>query len=235
MADYERQGKKSVYASNGLLISNIRRSRSDLEAPDLCVLGLPGNFKGYYPGWSKEAYNPKMFTWAVLKGQTKNTAGTVTLKSNNPSDMPEINFNYFHDGNNTSGSDLDDVVEGVKYIRRITKNARFKKLGTEELVPGSEIRSDAELKDFVVREAWGHHASCSNKMGAANDPMAVVDSEFLVRGTKNLRIVDASIFPRIPGLFIVVPIYMASEKASDVILRSAMRHDRRSFFSSVRL
>ncbi len=68
-------------------------------------------------------------------------------------------------------------------------------------------------------------------MGAKNDPLAVVDSEFLVRGTKNLRIVDASVFPKIPGLFIVVPIYMAAEKASEVILRSARRHERRSFLT----
>ena len=57
------------------------------------------------------------------------------------------------------------------------------------------------------------------RWGPKEDPMAVVDSNFLVHGTENLRIVDASVFPRIPGLFIVVPIYMIAEKASDVILR----------------
>ena len=55
-------------------------------------------------------------------------------------------------------------------------------------------------------------------MGRPDDPMAVVDSSFRVIGTKNLRIVDASVFPRIPGFFIVTPIYMISEKASEVIL-----------------
>lgn len=71
----------------------------------------------------------------------------------------------------------------------------------------------------MQREAFGHHASCSNKMGVASDPMAVVDSNFRVHGVRNLRIVDASVFPRIPGLFIVVPTYMIAEKASDAILR----------------
>ena len=51
--------------------------------------------------------------------------------------------------------------------------------------------------------------------------MAVVDSKFRVHGTKNLRVVDASVFPHIPGLFIVTAIYMISEKASDVILADA--------------
>lgn len=234
MQDYEIDGKKSVYATNGVLISIFKRTHKELENPDLCILGLPGDFRGYYPGWSKNAYKVNKFTWAILKGQTKNTAGSVTLKSSKPTDMPEINFNYFQDGNNHSGSDMDDVIEGIKYVRRINNRARFKSVSKGELVPGAHVKSDSDLKDFVTREAWGHHASCSNKMGAKNDPMAVVDSEFLVRGTKNLRIVDASIFPRIPGLFIVVPIYMASEKASDVILRSAVRHDRRALFTSIR-
>jgi choline dehydrogenase len=51
--------------------------------------------------------------------------------------------------------------------------------------------------------------------------MAVVDSEFRVHGTQNLRVVDASVFPRIPGFFIVSAIYMISEKAADVILKAA--------------
>ena len=71
---------------------------------------------------------------------------------------------------------------------------------------------------MVSDNAWGHHASCSCKVGKADDPDAVVDSRFRVIGTKNLRIVDASVFPRIPGFFIVTPIYMISEKASELIL-----------------
>jgi choline dehydrogenase len=60
-------------------------------------------------------------------------------------------------------------------------------------------------------------------MGSASDPMAVVDSQFKVHGTSNLRIVDASVFPRIPGLFIVLSVYMIAEKASEDILRDAQR------------
>jgi choline dehydrogenase len=86
---------------------------------------------------------------------------------------------------------------------------------------GLECESDDDLKQFIKNEAWGHHASCSNKMGLDDDPFAVVDSEFRVHGTEGLRIVDASVFPKIPGLFIVVPIYMIAEKASDVIVASA--------------
>jgi choline dehydrogenase len=72
-----------------------------------------------------------------------------------------------------------------------------------------------------MNEAWGHHASCSCKLGAAGDSTAVLDKDFLVRGTTNLRVVDASVFPYIPGFFIVTPVYMIAEKASEVSLAEA--------------
>jgi choline dehydrogenase len=58
-------------------------------------------------------------------------------------------------------------------------------------------------------------------MGGDNDPMAVLDSRFRVRNTRGLRVVDASVFPKIPGYFIVTPIYMISEKAAAVIMEDA--------------
>jgi choline dehydrogenase len=89
-----------------------------------------------------------------------------------------------------------------------------------EVLPGPEV-ADAGLGEWIRSNAWGHHASCSCKIGRVDDPRAVVDSRFRVIGTKGLRIVDASVFPRIPGFFIVTPIYMISEKAADVIVEDA--------------
>jgi choline dehydrogenase len=68
----------------------------------------------------------------------------------------------------------------------------------------------------VKDNAWGHHASCSCRIGKEADG-GVLDSQFRVHGVKGLRVVDASIFPRIPGFFIVSSIYIAAEKAADVI------------------
>ena len=58
-------------------------------------------------------------------------------------------------------------------------------------------------------------------IGADDDPMAVLDSEFKVRGTEGLRVVDASVFPKIPGFYIALPLYIVAEKASDVIIKAA--------------
>ena len=60
-------------------------------------------------------------------------------------------------------------------------------------------------------------------MGKPSDPNAVVDSNFRVIGVENLRVVDASVFPRIPGFFIVTPIYMIAEKAAEVIAAEAKK------------
>lgn len=90
--------------------------------------------------------------------------------------------------------------------------------GFTEVFPGPTVQTREQIKEFIRNEAFGHHASCTAKIGSDDDPMAVLDSQFRVRGTKGLRVVDASVFPRIPGFFIVAPIYMISEKATDAIL-----------------
>jgi choline dehydrogenase len=206
-----------VYTTNAVVLGIIEKSRQGREDPDLFIFGLPGYFKGYYPKYSEEVGREKnRFTWAILKAHTLNTAGQVTLRSDDPRDMPHINFHYFDEGNDASGDDLESVVEGVEFVRRMMSRAG--EIIERELVPGEGASTREQIREFVRNEAWGHHASCTCKMGPEDDEMAVVDSDFRVRGTRNLRVVDASVFPRIPGFFIVTAVYMISEKASDVIL-----------------
>jgi len=208
---------KGVYAGNGALIGILKRSRPQLSEPDLFIFGLPGYFKGYEPGYSSKFERQRnRFTWAVLKAYTENTAGRVTLRSRNPRAWPLIEFRYFSEGSDQKQADLDAVVDGVNFAR--TMNERLSGGHRHsELVPGPGYESPAKLREFIANEAWGHHASCTNRMGPDGDPMAVLDSRFQVRGVKGLRVVDASVFPRIPGYFIVTPVYMISEKAFDVI------------------
>jgi len=211
---------KGVYASNGALIGILKRSRPTLPEPDLFIFGLPGYFKGYEPGYSAKFERQRnRFTWAVLKAYTENTAGRVTLRSNNPRAWPLIEFRYFSEGNDQKQADLDAVVAGVDFARTMNDKLSGGR-GHSEIVPGPGYESPAKLREFIANEAWGHHASCTNRMGPDGDPMAVLDSRFQVRGVKGLRVVDASVFPRIPGYFIVTPVYMISEKAFDVIAGS---------------
>ncbi len=89
-----------------------------------------------------------------------------------------------------------------------------------EDTPGAGMTDEESLKRYVREHTWGHHASCSCQIGP-RDRLGVVDGDFRVHGTSGLRVVDASVFPRIPGFFIVSAIYMIAEKAADVILAAA--------------
>jgi choline dehydrogenase len=93
----------------------------------------------------------------------------------------------------------------------------------DEVIPGPDVQTRADVAQFVKDHAWGHHACGTCRIGGAYDGMAVLDSRFRVRGTRGLRVVDASVFPKIPGFFIVSAIYMIAEKASDVILEDASK------------
>jgi choline dehydrogenase len=206
------------YTTNGAVISMMKRSFPDRPEPDLFIFGLLGSFKGYFPGYSAAIARDDFFSWAILKAHTNNTAGRVTLRSADPRDAPEINFHYFDEGMGAV-DDLASVAEGVETVRRIT--ARCQGVIAEEILPGEDIRSGEQVRQFIKDNAWGHHASCTCKMGPASDPTAVIDSRFRVHGTRDLRVVDASVFPKIPGFFIASAVYMVSEKASDVIIEDA--------------
>jgi choline dehydrogenase len=209
----------SVYAGIFHTSDTARRARQ-LD-PDLFIFGIAAQFRGYYPGYATQdvAAFSNRHTWAVLKAYTVNRAGTVALRSADPRDTPVINFRYFEEGTPGGLDDLAAIADGVELIQRIS--TRIAGISNDQVWPGPEVRSRRQIEDFIRNEAWGHHASCTNKMGPVSDRMAVVDSNFRVHGTRNLRVVDASIFPRIPGYFILAPIYMVSEKAADVILASA--------------
>lgn len=214
------KSKSGLYTSNGAVIGIVKKSDEKLKDPDLFIFGLPLHFKGYFLKYSDViATNSDRFTWAILKAHTNNTAGTVKLRSTNPQDVPEINFHYFDEGNDTKGEDLQAVVEGVKFVRELTDQSDL--FIKSEMLPGGEIDQEDEVKQFIKDEAWGHHACGTCKIGRPEDKMAVLDSNFRVYGTQSLRVVDASVFPFIPGFFIVAPIYMVSEKASDVIIQDA--------------
>lgn len=217
-------GQLGLYSGPGIWGSVIKRSSTATIDPDLFCFGATLDFRGYFPGYTRTLVpDRKHFTWGILKGHTRNTEGTVTLRSANPLERPEINFHYFHEGTTAHGEDVADleaVVDGVELVRKvIAKTNELMQPGSfTEVFPGPTVQTREQIKEFIRNEAWAHHASCTAKTGSDDDPMAVLDSQFRVRGTKGLRVVDASVFPRIPGFFIVVPIYMISEKAADAIL-----------------
>ena len=212
--------RRGVYTTNGAALAIIKRSLPQRPLPDLFIFALIGQFKGYFPGYSKLiAASHDYLTWAILKAHTENRGGSVTLRSTDPRDPPQIDFHYFREGTDKQDEDLKSVVAGIEFVRTLTADASD--VIAEEQLPGSGKTTAADLSQFVMDNAWGHHASCTCPIGPASDPNAVLDSNFRVYGVSNLRVADASVFPRIPGFFIVSSVYMIGEKASEAILASA--------------
>ena len=211
--------REGLYTSNGAVLAAILKSHAERPLPDLFCFALVGLFGGYFPGYSSLAVTkPNYLTWAILKAHTENCAGEVALRSADPRDTPLINFHYFEEGSDKAGEDLDSVVAGIRFVRKLTARLKSEGAIAEEEEPGEARQSDDELKEYARTTAWGHHASCSCPIGPRGG--GVVDGDFRVHGTQGLRIVDASVFPRIPGFFIVSAVYMVAEKAADVILAS---------------
>jgi choline dehydrogenase-like flavoprotein len=216
----DKQGKEwsdsrtGVYTTNGAALAVIKRSLPERPLPDLFIFALLGRFRGYFPTYSRLLATPpySYLTWCILKAHTQNRAGTVTLRSTEPRDTPVINFNYFQQGGD---EDVASVAAGVEFVRTLTD--QVKDVIEVEEHPGPQVQGRAALEQFVKDRCWGHHASCTCPIGRDGDPLAVLDSNFRVRGAKGLRVVDASVFPRIPGFFIVTSVYMIGEKAADVI------------------
>ncbi|WP_265445615.1 GMC family oxidoreductase [Flexivirga meconopsidis] len=216
-----RDSADGPYATNGSLAAIIARSQSRQagQDSDLIIFALPIEFRGYYPGYAKDAVaHHNRLSVLVLKGHTNNRAGTVRLRSADPTDVPEIAFRYFEEGSPGFEQDLDGVVDGVEIARDIAAHLPEGVPVKRELLPGAKVSSRAQLRDFVRGNAWGHHACGTARIGRDDDPGAVLDGDFRVRGVQGLRVVDASVFPDIPGFFIASAVYLVSEKASAAII-----------------
>lgn len=216
-----RKYRKGLYTSNGVMIASIF-SIPPKEQPDLFLMGFLGDFHGYFKNYSANLHKSDFLSWTLLKAHTNNTGGVVKLVSTDPKVRPYINFHYFNEGTDQAGEDLRNVIEGVEFCRNKLSSS-IASLIDREILPGDNnqfAKEDDHLENFVKNEAWGHHAcgSCAMK---PREQGGVVDSKFRVYGTHNLRIVDASIFPKIPGFFILTSIYMVAEKAVDDIIAAA--------------
>ena len=212
--------QRGVYTSNGSVLSVVQRSSVGKPVPDLFCYAVLTDFRGYARGYSDVIRKSRNhLTWVVLKAHTNNRAGSVSIRSANPRQRPAISFRYFEEGSDATGDDLQSVVEGIRLVRRMSAGMKPSVIA-EELWPGDRVESDEDLRTFVRNHAWGHHASCTCAIGPEAKG-GVLTSDFRVHGTEGLRVVDASVFPRAPGLFIVSAIYMIGEKAADVIIGGA--------------
>ena len=140
--------------------------------------------------------------------------GSVSLASASPYDPPLIDPNYFSDP-----QDLDQMAHGVNAMREIMAVPGISQYLTGEVGAWKGAVSDGQIKEAIRATAYtGHHPCSTARMGAANDPTAVLDGQLRVRGMENLRVCDASAMPtQVTGNLNATIIAMA-EKAADMIL-----------------
>jgi choline dehydrogenase-like flavoprotein len=143
--------------------------------------------------------------------------GHISLRSARPEDPPRIYASYLSDAR-----DVDVMLEGINMAREINHSPAFAPFRGREIFPGEGVGTRADLLEVLRRKAETiYHPAGSCRMGS--DPASVVDCELRVRGVERLRIVDASVMPRLIGGNTNAPTIMIAEKAAAVILAGGNR------------
>ena len=196
-------------ASNQFESAGFIRSAAGVEYPDLQFHFLPIAVR--YDG--KAASEGHGFQ-AHIGPMRSPSRGAVTLRSAKPEDSPKITFNYM-----STEKDWIDFRRGIRLTREIFAQEAFRPFVKHEIQPGFELQTDAQIDGFIRAHAESAYHPCGTcKMGAVDDPLAVVDPQTNVIGVKGLRVVDSSIFPQITNGNLNGPSIMVGEKASDLIL-----------------
>ncbi len=205
--------KTGLGASNQFESAAFIRSKAGVEYPDIQYHFLPMAVR-YDGKAAAEGHGFQAHT-----GPMRSTSrGAVTLRSADPKDAPKILFNYMsHD------EDWADFRNCIRLTREIFAQEAFKPFVKHEIQPGDALQSDDELNCFIKEHVESAYHPCGTcKMGAIDDPMAVVDPECSVIGVDGLRVADSSIFPRITNGNLNGPSIMTGEKAADHILGKTM-------------
>ena len=199
--------KKGLGASNFFETGAFLRTRDDVTFPNVQFEFLP---------LTRQLKNGKLVPipgfqfWMDLS--RPESRGVVRLRSANPAEPPLIIFNHME-----SRQDVKDMIDSIRLARKLVHQPAWDKYRKEELTPGADVVSDSELEAFIRKQtASSYHPSSTCRMGS--DAKAVVDGEGRVQAVPRLRIVDASIMPKVVTANLTAPTMMMAEKISDRIL-----------------
>jgi len=185
------------------------RSAAGVEYPDIQYHFLPAAMR--YDG--NAAFPGHGFQVHVGPMRAK-SRGFVRVRSKDVRQAPQILFNYL-----THPDDLPEWRRAVRLTRELFEKPAMQRYAAEEIQPGPKVSTDAEIDAFIREHCESAYHPCGTcKMGAADDPMAVVDPECRVIGIEGLRVADSSIMPQVTNGNLNGPTIMIGEKASDHIL-----------------
>ncbi|MGA5466523.1 GMC family oxidoreductase [Mycobacterium sp. NPDC050041] len=148
----------------------------------------------------------------VTQGRSR---GTVQLRSRDFRDRARVDPRYFTD---PEGYDERIMLAGVRLARRIAEQPALADWAARELAPGPDATTDDELLDYIHQcHNTVYHPAATARMGAADDPMAVLDPQLRVKGVSRLRVVDASAMPKLPAVNPNITVMTMAEKCADLI------------------
>ena len=199
----------SAAAQVGLFI----RSGANLPAPDLQVQMRPFSMISKAGMYAPETAPAVTASCTLLRPYSR---GSVTLRSSNPKDAPKMVANYL-----TDERDMEPMIQGIRLLRRIFATSPFREHFKGEVLPGRDYETDQQLIEYLRANAQSmYHPVGTCRMGSEAD--AVVDHRLRVHGIRGLRVVDASIMPRISSGNTNAPTIMIAEKAADMIIEDAV-------------
>ncbi len=209
---------KYAVARKGLLtlsaahVGAFVKSRPDLATPDIQFHILPATMDlaklGSMQKMELEAQPGLTLAPCQLRPESR---GTVRIKSADPAAHPAIAPNYFSDP-----LDCEVAVAGLRWARRMAEQPALAVIIDHEMNPGPDLQSDEHLLAYARASGTTvYHPTSTCRMGG--DPQAVVDAELRVVGVEGLRVVDASVMPRLVSGNTNAPTIMIAEKAADLI------------------
>lgn len=205
--------RRGIGATNHFESCGFIRSRPGIPYPDIQYHFFPMAIN--YDGSSLASEHGFQAHVGPMRSKSR---GSVTLRSADPHDAPKIFFNYM-----SHPDDWAEMRACVRLTREIFQQPAFAPWRGREIQPGAACVTDDQIDAFIAEHVESAlHPSCTCKMGAVDDPMAVVDPELRVLGVTGLRIVDSSVMPSITTGNLNAPTIMIGEKASDHILGKPM-------------
>jgi choline dehydrogenase len=196
-------------ATNHFETGGFIRSRAGVRYPDIQYHFLP--LAVSYDGAGLASEHGFQAHVGPLRSKSR---GWLRLKSHEARDYPRIQFNYM-----SHEDDWTEMRACVRLTREIFAQAAFDPYRGREIKPGADVVDDAAIDAFVRQHVEsGYHPSGTCKMGAKDDPLAVVDPQTRVIGLEALRVVDSSIMPSVTSGNLNAPTIMIGEKAADLIL-----------------
>lgn len=198
---------KGPLADPGLEATAFVKSEAGLPEPDIKLLFV----MALYCNHGREIIPDHGF-YAHINCVRPESRGTVRLASADPLAAPLIDQNYLDDPR-----DLHVTRRGIEIAREVFAQRAFDAFRGEEIEPGTGVVSEADLEAFIRAKADAdYHSVGTARMG--RDALAVVDERLRVHGVEGLRVVDASVMPRIVGANTNMAVVMIAEKAADLIL-----------------